>query len=154
MTNQMTHIANSLATTTPHSTTHASTVRRATVLIAFVGGAAWVIDTVTIAVLDRAFDPLDSVLFFVGLGCLVLTVVAVATRLSAGHRGRARLGRAAVALLAVTALLGSVSLAADTLGRRLFSPANVGLHEEWSCFSVGLCMLAIAGWAAVEGRRG
>ena len=33
------------------------------------------------------------------------------------------------------------------MGKQVFSPANVGLHEEWTFFTVGVCLLLIAGWA-------
>ena len=146
MTSQLT--AHDAATPLTHDT-----ALRATALLGLVGGAAWVIDTVTIAVLNRAFDPLDSVLFFLGAACLVLTLVALAVHVSAGRTGAARLRVALAAFFATTAVLATISLTADIMGRRVFSPANVGLHDEWSCFSIGLCLLAISWWAASQSRR-
>ncbi len=145
MTNQMT--AHGATTRSSYDT-----ALRATGLFGLVGGAAWVIDTVTIAVLNRSFDPLDSVLFIVGLVGLVLTIGALAVHLSAGREGPARAGVAVGAFLATTAVLATVSFAADTLGRHAFSSSNIGLHEEWSCFSTGLVLVAIAVWAGRKAR--
>jgi uncharacterized membrane protein len=146
MTNRTT--AYDAATRAPHDT-----ALRATGLLGLVGGAAWVTDTVTIAALNRSFDPLDSILFFVGFGCVVLTVVALAAQLSTGRTGLARIWPAVGAFLVTATVLGVISFTADTLGRHLFSPANIGLHGEWSCFSIGLCLLAIAGWAHRQAHR-
>ena len=121
-------------------------------LLALVGGTAWTIDTVSIAVLNRAFDPLDSFLFFTGLACLVLTAVALAVHVSAGRTGPNRIRHAAGAFLATVVALGAIALAADAIGRRLFAPTNIGLHDEWSCFSAGVCLLAISAWAFARTR--
>ncbi len=141
-------------TTAQGATTGSShhTALRATELLGLVGGAAWVIDTVTIAVLNRAFDPLDSVLFFAGLACVLGTVLALAVHLSVGRTGPARVAVAAGAFLATAAVLGAISFGADTLARHVFSPANIGLHGEWSCFATGLCLLVIAAWAGHRPR--
>jgi DMSO/TMAO reductase YedYZ heme-binding membrane subunit len=150
MTNQLT--TNQVTAHEPTHTTPLSALRVCG-LLALMGGAAWIIDTVTIAVLNRAFDPLDSVLFLTGLACLLLTLVSLATHLSAGHAGPARVGRATGAFLLTAVTLGGVSFVADTLGRHFFSPANIGLHGEWSCFITGVCLLCIAAWTRLQARR-
>lgn len=141
-------------TTAQHATTGTPhhTALRATGLLGLVGGAAWIIDTVTIAVINRPFDPLDSVLFFAGLACLLGTVLALAVHLSAGRTGAARVAVAVGAFLATGAVLGALSFSADFLARHIFSPANIGLHDEWSCFTIGLCLLVIAAWAGHKAR--
>lgn len=147
MNNQMTAY-DATTRTTP------GTALRATGVLALVGGAAWIIDTVTIAVLNRPFDPLDSIFFFIGFSCLVFAIVALAAHLSASRTGRARGALAVAVFLATAVAIGAISFAADTLGRRIFSPENIGLHDEWSCFTAGLCLLAIATWALRQGSRG
>lgn len=146
MSNQMTAYNASTSTTR-------DTPLRITGLFALNGGAAWVIDTVTIAVVTRSFDTRDSVLFFTGLGFSVLSLVALAVHLSAGRSGPARVAHAVGAFLATAGGLSAIAFAADTVARRLFSPANTGLHDEWSCFSIGLGLLAISGWAYGRTRR-
>jgi hypothetical protein len=120
---------------------------RATRWLGLVSGAALVVDTVTIAVINRSFDPLDSILFLIGFAGMWLTAGAVAVTTSAGHHGAARITRAVGAFLATVVLLGAISVVFDQMGRHAFSPANRGLHGEWSFFSIGVTLLVLATWA-------
>jgi hypothetical protein len=115
--------------------------------LALITGAALVADTVTIAVINRSFDPLDSALFLTGFVGMLLTSGALAMYSSAGRRGLARAAHAVAAFLATAAVLGVISLAFDQMGRHVFSPANQGLHGEWSFFSIGVMMLVLGAWA-------
>ena len=123
MTNQMT--APGASTTDPR------TPLRAVALLSLVGGASWVVDTVTIAVLNRSFDPLDSVLFFLGAACLVLTLVALAVHVSAGRTGAARLRVALAAFFATTAVLSRpVEGIGQLLGMTLSAKTVIDRHLE------------------------
>lgn len=127
---------------------HDDPVLRAITVLGAIAGVTLVTDTVTITAINSSFDPLDSILFFIGFGAMILTLAALAVHLSAGREGVARAGSAVVAFVAIFLVLGAISLAFDTAGRHLFSPENIGLHGEWSFFSTGICLLVIAGWAA------
>jgi hypothetical protein len=120
---------------------------RATRWLGLVSGGALVIDTVTIAVINGSFNPLDSVLFLVGFAGMWLTAGAVAVTTSANHQGAARIARGIGAFLATAVVLGVISVAFDQMGRHVFSPANKGLHGEWSFFSIGVALLTLAVWA-------
>ena len=135
---------------TAQSTTSRSL--RATSALALVSGAALVTDTVTIAVINRSFDPLDSILFFTGFAGMLLTAAALATYLSQDRAGLTRLACAVGLYLAIAATLGALSFVFDQMGRHVFSPTNRGLHGEWSFFSIGVTLLLIGAWAAW--RRG
>ena len=126
---------------------HGDAVLRSISVLGAIAGVALVTDVVIITIINSSFDPLDSILFFIGFIAMLLTLVALAIHLSAGHEGRARAGLAVLAFLGIFLVLGAISLAFDTAGRHLFSPANIGLHDEWSFFSVGVCLLVLAGWA-------
>jgi asparagine N-glycosylation enzyme membrane subunit Stt3 len=134
------------STTHPNSTTHPVTALRVTGVLALLSGSALVVDTVTIAVVNRSFDPLDTVLFLVGFVGMLLTAVALAVHAGARRTGVARLGVGLAVLVATVAALGAVAAVFDTVGRHLFPPSNIGLHGEWSFFSIGVCLLAIAAW--------
>jgi hypothetical protein len=120
---------------------------RATRWLGLVSGATLVVDTVTIAVINRSFDPLDSILFLIGFAGMWLTAGAVAVTASAGHHGATRITRGFGAFLATAVVLGAISIVFNQMGRHVFSPDNRGLHGEWSFFSIGVALLVLATWA-------
>ena len=111
------------------------------------GGAALVLVTVTITVINSSFGVLDNLLFFGGLAGLVVTLVALAVHLSARASGAARLGRGVLAFIGILIVLAALSQLMDTMGRHIFSATNVGLHGELGVFTVGVALLTIATWA-------
>lgn len=120
---------------------------RLTALAGLVGGSALVVDTVTIVVLNDSFGVLDDVLFWVGLSGLLVALVALATALSARTTGAKRAASSVGAFVGAFVVIGALAQLMDTMGHHVFSPANKGLHGEWSFFTVGVCLLLIAGWA-------
>ena len=127
-----------------------STALRITAIGGLVGGCALLVDTITITVVNRSFGVLDDALFLLGLAALVICTVALAVALSARAHGPARVGLGVLVLVATLAVVFGLASVMDTMGHHVFSSANVGLHGEWSFFTVGVCLLAIAAWA---GRR-
>lgn len=120
---------------------------RLTTLAGLVGGSALLVDTVTIAVVNDSFGLLDAILFWVGLIGLFVTLVALATALSARTSGARRVASGVGAFVGAFVVIGTLAELMDTMGHQVFSPANKGLHEEWTFFTVGVCLLLIAGWA-------
>ncbi|WEV78631.1 hypothetical protein O9K63_02195 [Janibacter cremeus] len=127
---------------------------RAIAVLGAIAGVALVVDIAIITITNSHIEPLDSILFFIGLGAMVLTLAAVAVHVGAGHEGAARVGYTVLAFIAVTLVGATISFVADAAGRRVFSPDNIGLHGEWSFFSVALCLLALSVWAARRGGAG
>ena len=121
---------------------------QAVAVLGATAGVFLVVDIAVITITNSHIEPLDSILFFIGLGAMILTLVALAVHLSTGHEGPARVAYGVLAFLAVLVVLGTIAAAADAAGSALFSPANIGLHGEWSFFSSAICLLLIAGWAA------
>jgi hypothetical protein len=119
----------------------------ATKWLALFSGAALVADTVTIAIINRSFDPLDSILFLTGLVGMLLTAGTLSLTLSASRRGPARVALTIAIFLATAVVLGVISLAFDQMGRHVFSASNKGLHGEWSFFSIGVALVVLGGWA-------
>lgn len=106
-----------------------------------VGGAALVLDTTIIAVINRSFDPLDSVLFLGGLLCSLTGLVitsAVLTRRTT-HRPIRAIGLFVGTLL----LMGLIAGAANTIAHRTYHGGNIALRGEWFFFLVGVMTLAI-----------
>lgn len=120
---------------------------RLTTLAGLVAGSALVVHTVTIAVVNGSFGVLDAVLFFVGLIGLFVTLGALATALSAPTTGAKRVALGVGAFVGAFVVIGTLAELMDAMGKSVFSPANKGLHEEWTFFTVGVCLLLIAGWA-------
>ncbi len=131
--------------TLPHDT-QTPLALRATRLLSLLGGGALVVDTVTIAVINRHFDPLDSILFLAGFVTLWLAVIALAVYLSATRSGTNRVVTAAVVFIVAAVFLGVISTIFDQAGKHIFSRTNIGLHGEWSFFSIGICLLVLAAW--------
>lgn len=128
--------------------------RRIAAGAALLGGAALVIDTVTITVLNSSFGVLDDVLFFTGFVGMLVFAAAFAAQLSSRSQGMAQLVLGVLVFVATIAILGACSWLFDTLGRHVFSTANVGLHGEWSFFSIGVALLVISGLERARARRG
>jgi hypothetical protein len=128
--------------------TTADRALRVTTLLALVSGSALIVDTVTIAVINRSFDPLDSILFLVGFVGMLLTTGALSVYVSRNRRGLRRVAYAAGIYLVVAGALGAISFAFDQFGRHAFAASNKGLHGEWSFFSIGIALLLISAWTA------
>ncbi len=141
-------LTNSTDTTT---TTDPDRTARTTAALALVAGFALVVDTVTIAVINRSFDPLDSILFLTGFVGMLATCVALAVQHSAGQRGARRAAYGAAIFAVVAIGLGAISFVCDEFGRHAFAASNKGLHGEWSFFSIGISLLVVA--ALTERRR-
>jgi hypothetical protein len=123
-----------------------STSARITHIAGLVGGAAFVVDTVTITAINSSFGVLDDAMLFVGLGGLAITAVSLAVYVSGRATGAARIGLGTVTFVGLMVVLGVVAQLMDSMGRHVFSDANIGLHGEWSFFTIGLCLLGIAVW--------
>ena len=135
-----------LATARTHTTSDRAL--RVTTMLALVSGSALIVDTVTIAVINRSFDPLDSVLFLVGFIGLLLTTGVLSAYFSRNHQGLRRVAVAAGTYLGIAVALGAISFAFDQFGRHAFAASNKGLHGEWSFFSIGIALLLISAWTA------
>jgi hypothetical protein len=120
---------------------------RFTAATGLVGGCAFVVDTVTIAVINNSFGTLDNLLFGVGLLALLVTLLALAAAISIRATGGNWVAWGVGTFLGALAVIGVLAQIMDTMGHHVFSPANKGLHGEWSFFTVGVCLLLIAGWA-------
>jgi low temperature requirement protein LtrA len=135
-----------LATAGTHTTSDRAL--RVTTMLALVSGSALIVDTVTITVINRSFDPLDSVLFLVGFVGMLLTTGALSVYVSRNRRGAERVVFAVGVYLVVAVALGAISFAFDQFCRHAFAASNKGLHGEWSFFSIGIALLFISAWTA------
>jgi hypothetical protein len=113
-------------------------------------GLLLVADTLVITVLDRSFDPLDSVLFLSGLLAMLVGLVAAGLAVAEGRRPR--WAWALGAFVGLSAVLGLVSDLGDRLARATYTGSNLGLRTEWSFFLVGVQLLVLAAAVARRGR--
>lgn len=139
-----------MTTNIARAATHTTSDRalRVTTTLALVAGSALIVDTVTIAVINRSFDPLDSVLFLIGFVGMLLTTGALSVYISRNRQGARRVAYAAGVYLVIAVALGAISFAFDQFGRHVFAASNKGLHGEWSFFSIGIALLLISAWTA------
>lgn len=112
---------------------------RIAVLASFAALALWVADSVAIWFASGQQSSIDGALFFAGLACQLLAVVAIGLTLGAGrpalHRALAAVG--AVAVTVAVAILTNVLVA-------LVQPVDPG----WACGEVNLWVLALLAVAA------
>lgn len=127
---------------------HGDSTLRLVALLGTIAGAFLITDIAIITITNSHIEPLDSILFFIGLAAMVLTIAALVVHLSEGRAGLSRVGYAVLAFVGIVLIMGAISAVADRIGRTVFSPANIGLHGEWSFFVTAIMVLIIAGWAA------
>ena len=124
-------------------------IPRFTVAAAAIGGTAWIIKTVTITVRDAYFEPLESVIFFVGLVGIVSALVSLGWHLAAG---RSVLVRVAASLGVLIAVIAVASLIAAFVGS-LYNGSNIGLEGEVPLFVMGVVAVVFAVVAARDSRQ-
>ena len=56
---------------------HDDPVLRAITVLGAIAGVTLVTDTVTITAINSSFDPLDSILFFIGFGAIPLVIASI-----------------------------------------------------------------------------
>lgn len=122
-------------------------------LAATVGGAAWTIKSLAIVLMNGHFQPLEGVLYFIGVGGLMVGALGfsafIANRWSGAGRWLLFVGAAGVALV-VTALASSSiqSAVADA-----YTGTNVGLEEEMGILTPGAIWLAIGIFLVIATRK-
>ena len=122
-------------------------------LAATAGGAAWTIKSLAIILMNAHFQPLEGVLYFLGVGGMLVGALGfsafIARRWSGAARWLAFVVTAGVALV-VTALASSFiqSAVADA-----YTGSNVGIEEEIGILVPGVIWLAIGIFLVAATRR-
>jgi hypothetical protein len=132
---------------------HDDRTRTSAVLLAWIGGLAWVVDVGVIIAINDSFDPLDSILFVGGLVCLAGMAVLVGALATRGLVGFRRALVAAGIALAVVVVLGLLSTVFDAASHALYHGDNRGLHEECGILSIALGALVIGSLLRRPPRR-
>lgn len=141
-------------TTTSATAPVRSTSRSVAQFLALAGGMALIADSITVTIINRSFDPIDSILFLTGLACTLGTGIALAVQISTRRHGPMRLLLAVGCFLAFAVILGGIATACDEFGRHTFPATDKGLHGEWSFFSIGICLTLLAWRLPTTQRRG
>jgi hypothetical protein len=132
-------------------------IRTSAVILAATAGVAWIVDVAVITAINDSFDPLDSILFLGGLGCLLATAGLVGVLASRRFGGLRRVLVAVGVALGLVVGLMLISLAADATSHALYHGGNRGLHKECGVFGIGLVALLISAllcWPPSVVRRG
>ncbi len=121
-------------------------------VLATIGGAAWTVKSGAIILMDDHFQPFEGVLYFVGVGGLILGALGFGAFLARRWDGPARwIGFivVAAAALTVTALASSF---VQTAVAGAYTGPNVGIEEEMGILTPGVIWL-IAGLYMIMATR-
>lgn len=128
------------------------TIPRSAALAATVGGAAWAIKFVVITARDGSFEPIESIVFLVGLLGLVATAVLVAVHLTRRLRPVPRAAASAALTVVALAAAGTVLTLVAALVARLYDGGNQGIEQEAGILAVALGLLALGAGRPRAGR--
>jgi len=112
-------------------------------IAATVGGAAWVIKSLAIVAMNDHFQPMEGVLYFAGVGGILMGAIGLGALVAIRWTGPARwLGF--VVVLALVAVITSVaSSAVQNAVADAYTGGNVGIEEEMGILTPGVIWLAV-----------
>ena len=112
-------------------------------LAAVVGGGAWTIKSLVIIAMNGHFQPLEGVLYFLGVGGILIGAFALAGFVAARWTGMCRW----VAFVATLVMSVVVTSAASSFLQNAIADAytgnNVGIEEEIGILTPGVIWLGI-----------
>jgi len=122
-------------------------------IAATVGGAAWTVKSLVIIALDGNFQPFEGILYFIGVGGLLVGALGLGAFVAARWTGAAR-WVGFVAVVAVAVIVTSVaSSVVQTSVADAYSGGNVGIEEEMGILTPGVIWLAIGLYLFAAARR-
>lgn len=121
-------------------------------VLAIVGGGAWTLKSGLIILMNDHFQPMEGLLYFVGVAGLVIGSLGFAAFVSRRWRGAARWIGFVVVLGVVLAVTGVMSSFVQTAVADLYAGQNVGIEEEMGILTPGLTWL-ILGFYMVMATR-
>jgi len=122
-------------------------------ILALVGGAAWTIKSLVIILMNGHFQPIEGVLYFIGVGGIVLGAIGLGAFVARRWSGAARwIGF--VAVLAVAIVITAVASSfVQTAVADSYSGNNVGIEEEMGILTPGIIWLLIGLWMIMARSR-
>lgn len=111
--------------------------------LATIGGAAWTVKAGLIILMNDHFQPVEGVLYFVGVAGLVIGSLGFAAFISRRWFGIARWVGFVVVLAVALTLTGVMSSLVQTAVADLYTGQNVGIEEEMGILTPGLIWLIL-----------
>lgn len=111
--------------------------------LATIGGAAWTVKSGLIILMNDHFQPLEGVLYFVGVAGLVIGSLGFAAFISRRWFGAARWIGFVVVLAVALTLTGVMSSLVQTAVADIYTGHNVGIEEEMGILTPGLIWLIL-----------
>jgi len=122
-------------------------------IAATIGGAAWTVKSLAIIAMNDHFQPIEGVLYFLGVGGLLVGALGLGAFVAARWTGAAR-WVGFVAVVAVAVIVTSVaSSVVQTSVADAYTGGNVGIEEEMGILTPGVIWLAIGVYLFAAARR-
>ncbi len=111
---------------------------------AAIGGAAWTLKVAVITAIDGSFDPLESVLFDVGLLAIVVAATSAGWHLTRTHNPVVRVAGAFGAIVAVSLITTGLESGVRAGVGALYSGHNQGISDESGILAIAVLALVMA----------
>lgn len=118
-------------------------------IAATVGGAAWTVKSLAIIAMNDHFQPIEGVLYFIGVGGILIGALGLAAFFGVRGSGAAR-WLIFVVVLGVSMVITATasSFIQETVGDS-YTGTNVGIEEEIGILTPGVIWLAIGAFLLV-----
>jgi len=108
-----------------------------------IGGAAWTVKSLAIIVMNDHFHPLEGVLYFMGVGGILLGALGLAAFVAVRATGIARWIYFVVTLAVAVVITSLASAFIQNAVGDSYTGSNVGIEEEMGILTPGVIWLAI-----------
>ena len=121
-------------------------------IVATVGGAAWTLKSGLIMLMNSHFQPAEGILYFIGVGGLVIGALGFAAFVARRWSGAARWIGFVVVLAVALAVTGFMSSFVQTAVADVYAGTNVGIEEEMGILTPGVLWLIVGLYMVVATR--
>ena len=112
-------------------------------ILGTVGGAAWTVKSGSIILMNSHFQPMEGVLYFIGVGGIFLGAIGFGAFVARRWTGAARwIGLIVVAAVALT-LTALAATYVQTAVADSYAGGNVGIEEEMGILTPGIIWLIL-----------
>lgn len=112
-------------------------------VLALIGGAAWTIKSMLIILMNNHFQPIEGVLYFIGVGGIVIGAFGFGAFFARRWNGAARwIGFVLMVAVAIVITAVASSVVQNAVAGS-YSGSNVGLEEEMGILAPGIVWLII-----------
>lgn len=122
-------------------------------IAATVGGAAWTVKSLVIIIMNDHFQPIEGVLYFIGVGGIFVGALGLAAFFGAKTSGAAQWLIFVVALGVAVVVTAIASSYIQEMVGDSYKGTNVGIEEEMGILTPGIIWLAIGTFLLVATRR-